>query len=178
MEFFFGGGGWMKCSMKKFFSHILGKKLLYMFYFVYADISLKSYSLPPSRSYFWVLYIPLPISIKIIELIRKLWKIWNLLKASCIYTWTLLHVYLLYVDYIVYCKWRFGRSMRRVVKWVSSDNNSIKCSAVLFYGNHVFQVKYTGGARGGQPERERTRVGHYLKKECHSGTSFNWRKSD
>lgn len=46
--------------MKKFFSHILGKKLLYMFYFVYADISLKSYSLPPSRSYFLVLYIPLP----------------------------------------------------------------------------------------------------------------------
>lgn len=62
MEFFLGGGGggWMKCSMKKFFSHILGKKLLYMFNFVYADISLKSYSLPPSRSYFWVLYIPLP----------------------------------------------------------------------------------------------------------------------
>lgn len=59
-NFFWGGGGWMKCSMKKFFSHILGKKLLYMFYFVYADISLKSYSLPPSRSYFWVLYKPLP----------------------------------------------------------------------------------------------------------------------
>lgn len=65
----------MKCSMKKFFSHILGKKLLYMFYFVYADISLKSYSkaeqaYPPLAAIFeFNTYHYL--SFKIIELIQK-----------------------------------------------------------------------------------------------------------
>lgn len=40
----------------------------------------------------------------------------------------------------------------------------------------MFQVKYTGGARGGQPERERTRVGHYLKKRMSFRDEFQLKK--
>lgn len=54
-NFFLGGGVEWNVVWKSFLATFWVRS-----FYTYADISLKSYSLPPSRSYFWVLYIPLP----------------------------------------------------------------------------------------------------------------------
>lgn len=63
----------MNCSLKKFFSYILGKKFLYMFYFVYVDIFLKLYFKVEQVYFFFVVIFEFNIyyylSFKIIELI-------------------------------------------------------------------------------------------------------------